>query len=202
METKFVDQKIVIKTSLGSYEWCNHNTYEISPQFYLTQLTKNENKQMLDINLLLDQQLLKNISMIEISDHNSIILDYTKQIVYQPEQRFRFVVNDKLVGTNIIIRFIDAFNSKKIVFEQIIVVPKIKIIGDSDVCTICTNKILSNSNSKYIAQCGHVFCYKCLFKFLEENELLYKLHSLCEITCKHSNLGDFTCPKCKVIVTP
>jgi len=202
----------------GNYTWCDclgkHKHYNES-NYYLT-LNNNNNlpnytneTYMLKIGVTMDKILFDETNAVYIYDNNSsyFYLDSPKTNYYEILDNnlilcvFFFPITKYHLGKTLkikfekenIVKYKSFFQkiSSEVIVEKDISLPKI-IIAQNTKCPYC-NLDVENNNNEFIAHCRHKMHISCIFKDLEEKNLMQNVKK--NYGCGIDKKFDFTtCP--------
>jgi len=193
-----------ISTQYGNYEWCGGKNfgYKLRNSSAPNQYTE---KQMIQIDFKLNQELAKNITHIEIYDDNWGLLGYTFGMITNNQWTWFAPIDITYSNKELTV----IFTRPKVLTEQekerlslrpLARTPMAKVFGikitvpefisceQTDVCCICLKQ-----KPNHITQCAHKFHNSCLFEYLEKANLIEKNNCA---SCKINHVEKIVCPVC------
>jgi hypothetical protein len=197
-----MDPNITIKYSYGNFMWCGNN-YDSKSDYYLFPNSINNNKILLMLNINMSNELYKLTDIIKIYDANGFLLNCSN-IIVSSDYKFKLIINDKMMNTNLQILFKKILKNPTCIFSKPyeetilcknIIIPNIDIIHVAN-CSFC-NKSIDDDN-KYIMECKHCYHRTCIITYFKNNNLLHKKSDMCDfLLCDHQYKPiEFKCIAC------
>lgn len=196
--------------SYGQYSWCGNMYHDEIPGYYMScsqQCDKDKltGKQMIHINIVMNDQLANTIDIIEIYDINGALVNYSLDLSHEITYDCFFVCEEDIKETELKILFrkycpeiphgILRRMPMQTIHTETHLIPKLNLLGSTE-CAIC---LLPVSCDIHITECKHTFHTQCIWNYLSSLGCI-KEDTCTSVVCEHGDKAkSFKCPVCRSV---